>query len=113
MTLDCFESLLSTRLPKLLDVAGEGLSKHLGVETGELLEDILEHEFLSQGKRVDARQGDVRELGAFGCENIVVSDVAVVDSLLGNHDAFLLEILSAGRQFKFVLVVEASKVALE
>ena len=95
MTLDCFESLLSTRLSEFFDVARERLSKHLRVETREFLEDLFEHEFLSQGKRVDIRQGNVGELGTFGSEYIVVTDVAIVDSLVGNHDAFLLEILSA------------------
>ena len=56
---DRLEALLAAWLPELFDVPGERLGKHLGVEAGELLENLLEHELLGQSESFHCRKGNV------------------------------------------------------
>jgi len=110
VTDDCLSTLLSARLAELLDVAREGLGEHLTVKTRELLEDGLEDELLRQSERLNLGQGHVEELGALRSEDVVITNVAKVDSAHGDQDALLGEVFWTTRLL--VLVVKRERLAV-
>ena len=49
VALDCLLAFIFDRATEVLDITRERLSKHLGVQPGELGEDVFEHEVLGNG----------------------------------------------------------------
>ena len=49
VALDCLLAFIFDRATEVLDISRERLSKHLGVQPGELGEDVFEHEVLGNG----------------------------------------------------------------
>jgi hypothetical protein len=108
LLVDLFQSLSAleaTRLSKLLDIAGERLSKHLGVKSWEFLEDGLEHKLLGQGEGLDLSQSNIVELRSLGAQHVVVSDVTVVNAARSNETAFISHVFRYLQIFVFVLLV--------
>ena len=49
VALDCLLAFIFDRATEVLDITRERLSEHLRVQTGELGEDVFEHEVLGNG----------------------------------------------------------------
>jgi len=90
-----FIALLTTRFAELFDVATEGHRNHFWVQTRELFEDRLVHEFLCQSEALNRRKCYVEELRALAGQNVVVTYVAEVNATSSDITSFPLHILRA------------------
>ena len=93
--------LLATGLSYFADISSKRLGHHLRMQTGELLEKLLEHELLCQGEGVDRGQSHVVKLTPLASHHIVIADIPVIDFARRYQDPAPLHVSRALHFFYF------------